>query len=115
MASLELRNEEAWVRLTRSDHIWALKRDVVIPYPSIISVEVCPKSAVERGWLRVGTNWPGRIHKGRYRNRREPWDLWLVGNPEQVLVLTLRDHPFGRIVLELDDPDAVAVDLRKRA
>ena len=113
VASLEIRSEEVWVRLTRAERIWALQGDVAVPYPSILSVGACAKDDVDRGWFRIGTNWPGRYYAGRYRNRHEPWALWLVGNPDRVLVMSLRDHHFGQIVLELDDPDASAAELRQ--
>lgn len=111
MASLELRAEEVWVRLTRSERVWALTGDVAVPYPSIVGVDVRAEADVDRGWGRIGTALPGRYHAGRFRRRGEPWSLWVVGRPERVLVLTLRDHQFAQIVLELDDPDAVAAEL----
>jgi hypothetical protein len=112
VASLDLRTEEVWIRLSRSERIWSLARDAVVPYPSIVEVEVRSKDDVDRGWFRVGTSLPGRYQAGRFRNRHEPWSLWLVGKTNRVLVITLRDHQFGQIVLQMDDPDQAARDLR---
>jgi hypothetical protein len=114
VASLDLRTEEVWVRLTRSERVLAVERDVAVPYPSVIDVDVSSQEDVERGWIRVGTNWPGRYHAGKFRNRGEPWALWLAGNTERVLVMWLRDHRFGQIVLQLEDPDGSAEQLRAR-
>ncbi|MEX1037847.1 MAG: hypothetical protein WDZ96_03210 [Acidimicrobiia bacterium] len=102
------------VTLTGKDRIFALKSSLGIPAKKIRSVEVLPRKEVPPGrgiLLRLpGTYIPGVVHHGSYgfgANR----EFWAVFRPDEVLVVTVDDWEYRRIVLGTSDPAVDAMRL----
>lgn len=94
-----------------ADKLWALKSSLEIPLPHIITIRADPAAA--RGWyhgLRMpGTNIPGVITAGTFYQdgKRVFWD---VHNPENTVVIELRDERYAELIVEVSAPsEAVAM------
>jgi hypothetical protein len=86
-------------------------RTVTVPLSSIEGVST---DTPESSWLELrapGTMVPGLIKAGTYYTRRGK-ELWYAVRKKGFLVLDLKDHPYRRIVLTLDDNEAWADELQ---
>ena len=89
------------------DKFWALKSTLEIPLEHIAGVRADPKIA--RGWWHglklIGTDLPGVLWAGTFfqHGKRVFWD---VHNPDNTIVIDLRDERYGQLVVEVADPDA---------
>jgi len=97
------------------DKLWALKSSLEIPLQHLLTVKADPTAA--RGWyhgLRMpGTNIPGVLTAGTFyqHGQRVFWD---VHNPENTIVIELRDERYKELIVEVSDPQA-AVNLIQSA
>jgi hypothetical protein len=98
-----------------ADKLWAFKSSLEIPLVHIAGVRADPKAA--RGWyhgIRMpGTNVPGVITAGTFYQdgKRVFWD---VHNPDNTVVIELKDERYNELIVEVADPKA-AVELVKAA
>jgi hypothetical protein len=89
------------------DKLWALKSRLEIPLAHITGARADPE--VARGWwhgVRMpGTNVPGVLTAGTFyeHGRRVFWD---VHNPEQTIVIELRDDRYDELIIEVADPNS---------
>lgn len=103
------------VELSGWDRVFALKSRLSIPRDRIIGVSVVDRSEV--GWppaVRApGTFVPGAIKHGSYGMgaKREFWALF---RQERVLVITVDQWKYARVVLGLPDADLVAMAVSAR-
>ena len=100
------------VSLTGLNRIFAIKGRLDITKSHITSVEVMPRKAVPPTpgtWLRApGTFVPGLIRHGSYG--REPnREFWAVYRQRDVLVISVTDWAYSRLVLATRDPRADAL------
>ncbi len=54
-------------------------------------------------WL--ANSFPGAFTVGSYRHKGK-WTFWLVHDPKQTVLVTLRDDHYSQLVIEVDDPQA---------
>jgi hypothetical protein len=101
------------VRFTGWDRLWAISRGRRVALANVTSVRVAGRSSLGRPGLRMwGSYWPGAVTGGRYWRWRGRWQFWLVYRAERVLVVECAPpERYSRIVLQVDDPDAVAASL----
>jgi hypothetical protein len=104
------------VRYAGVHAVAGLRRNLRIPYASIRSVGVGlgdPPGAL--AW-RVGLSTVpfGTTQRGRFR-REGGWSFLDVDDRERALVLDLDGHEFNRVALTVDDPQALAQQLRERS
>jgi hypothetical protein len=98
-----------------ADKPWAFKSSLDIPLVHIAEIRANP--AIARGWwhgLRMlGTNIPGVLTAGTFYQggKRVFWD---VHNPDNTIVIELRDERYNQLIIEVADPKA-AVELVKAA
>ena len=89
------------------DKLWALKSRLTISLSHIRSVRA--DSEIAKSWwhgIRApGTELPGVITAGTFyqRGQRVFWD---VHNPENAIVLELKDDRYDQLVIEVADPKA---------
>jgi hypothetical protein len=92
------------------DKLWALKSHLAIPIEHVVRVYADPKIA-ESWWKGVrlgGTHVPGVIAAGTFYQHHN-WIFWDVHNPENVIVVDLRDEHYAKLIIEVSDPaDTVA-------
>ncbi|HEX9969030.1 MAG TPA: hypothetical protein VGB03_02745 [Acidimicrobiales bacterium] len=107
--SVTVGDEDATIRLSGVDVVWALRRTARFPRSAVVSAAVVARPK-PRGLRAPGTATPW-VTAGTWRGRAGD-ELWCVRRDERVLVVDLAEGaPFRRVVLELDDPDAVAAAL----
>jgi hypothetical protein len=90
-----------------ADQLWAFKGSLEIPLHHVAGVRADP--AIAHGWWHglklVGTELPGVITAGTFyqHGKRVFWD---VHNPDNTVVIELRDERYGELVVEVADPQA---------
>jgi len=99
------------VRVGGVNGLLSLKRRLDIPTHLITGVEAMDRKAVPPGegtWLRApGTYIPGLIRHGSY-GRPPHREFWAVFRPKRVLVITVRDWDYARVILGIRDPETNA-------
>lgn len=99
------------IGLTGLDGVFAIKRHLTVPTHLISGVEAMDRKDVgyvEGTWLRApGTFIPGLIRYGSYGTvpLRE---FWAVYRQKRVLVITVRDWDYARVILGIRDPETYA-------
>lgn len=98
------------VRFRGRDRVWTLSRGVTVPLERVVGAQARSRAEAQEQSppLRLpGTYVPGRLRAGSYG-----WgasrQLWCVHRAPEVLVLDLRDRPYSRIVVEVEDPVGTA-------
>lgn len=91
------------------DVVWAARRHIVVPLEHVRGAHVDPHVAREGPWLGAGRTdallgYAVAAGPMFVRGRREFWD---VHHPEKAVAIDLRDEPYQRLVLEVDDPTAM--------
>lgn len=89
----------------------AIKRHLQIFTHLITGVEAVDRKALPSGegtWLRApGTHIPGLVQYGSY-GRPPHREFWAVFRPKRVLVITVRDWDYARVILGIRDPETHA-------
>lgn len=108
MADLEINSDSLVVHIRGLDQFFALATRLEVALAHISRVEVNPAEA-HRVWhgLRMGgTNLPGLITAGRFLQGGE-WAFWDVHDPERAIAIYLSDERYARLMIGVDDPEAV--------
>jgi hypothetical protein len=90
-----------------ADKLWAFKSSLEVPLQHVAGIRADPE--VARGWwhgVRMpGTNVPGVITAGTFYQdgKRVFWD---VHNPDNTVVIDLRDEGYAELIVEVADPNA---------
>jgi len=111
--TLEVRDGELVVTLPWIDAVLAVRRRLRFPLGTVKGVAVAPRASVPATGLRwPGTGLPGVIRAGSY-GFGSSRDFWFVRRAATVLVVVLEPgEAYRRLVLQVADPDAVALQLR---
>jgi hypothetical protein len=112
MADLEIVDNKLIVHIRGVDKFFVLASRLEVPLEHISSVEVNPAEA-HQIWhgLRVGTNLPGVITAGRFL-QSGGWAFWDVHDPKSSIAIYLHDDSYARVVIGVNDPEAVASAIR---
>ena len=97
------------------DKLWSLRSRLVIPIQHVIRV-YADSSIADSWWKGVrvgGTYLPGVITAGTFYHHGN-WVFWDVHNPDNTVVIELRDERYNQLIVEVADPQA-AVELVKAA
>ena len=110
MTEVELTRDALVVHVQGMDQLWALKSRLEIPLAHVVGAEVDPEIAREwhKGIRAGGTHVPGVVTAGTFYQEGERV-FWDVHDPEQTVVIQLRDERYARLVIEVDDPHTTAV------
>jgi len=113
VATLAVEGDELHLQLSTWEKIGAFHSDIRVPTDSVAAVDVAtvPRSTV-RGMRSPGTGLPGVVALGTWRYRGGP-DFIAVYRNRPSVVVTLRNQPFTRLIVSVDDPDAVAAEIRR--
>ena len=108
MATVSVVGDDLVVEVTGFDRFCALnKRGITVPLEHVVTVG----EGVQMGRpLMPGLPWlansfPGLFTVGSYR-RQGKWTFWVVHDPKQAVLITLRDEHYSQLVIEVDDPQA---------
>jgi hypothetical protein len=115
MVDLSISDGNLLLHVRGADKLWAFKSSLEIPLAHIAEVRADP--AIAHGWwhgLRMpGTNIPGVLTAGTFYQdgKRVFWD---VHNPDNTVVIELKDERYAELIVEVVDPKAT-VELLKTA
>lgn len=107
MVDLTIAEDKLVLHVRGVDQLWALRSSLEIPLRHVAGVRADPEIA--RGWWHGiklgGTNLPGVITAGTFyqHGQRVFWD---VHNPENTIVIDLRDEWYNELIVEVADPNA---------
>lgn len=115
MVDLSVADGKMVLQVRGADQLWAFKSSLEIPLAHIAAIRADP--AIAHGWwhgIRMpGTNIPGVLTAGTFyqHGQRVFWD---VHNPDNTVVIELKDERYNELIVEVADPQA-AVELVKAA
>ena len=115
MVDLSVAGGKLVLHVRGADRLWSFKSSLEIPLPHISAIRADP--SVARGWyhgIRMpGTNIPGVLTAGTFyqHGQRVFWD---VHDPDNTVVIELRDERYNQLIVEVADPQA-AVELIQAA
>lgn len=105
-ATVELTADALIVHVEGADRFWAIKSRLEIPLEHVARAASASEEA--RKWLhgmRVGgTHIPGVFSAGRFYSHGE-LTFWDVHDAEKAIAIELRDERYGRLILEVEDPE----------
>jgi hypothetical protein len=113
MVDLSISDGNLVLHVRGADKLWAFKSLLEIPLAHISEIRADP--AIAHGWwhgLRMpGTHIPGVLTAGTFYQdgKRVFWD---VHNPENTVVIELKDERYNELIVEVANPKA-AVELVK--
>ena len=114
MAEVELAEDTLVVHVQGMDRLWSLKSRLEIPLSHVVGAEANPE--VAQGWwqgIRTGgTHVPGVITAGTFYQEGERV-FWDVHDPENTVMIRLRDERYNRLVIEVEDPHATVAAIRE--
>ena len=102
MVELSISGGNLLLHVQGADRLWALKSSLEIPLQHVAGIR-----AIARGWwhgIRMpGTSIPGVITAGTFyqHGQRVFWD---VHNPDNTVVIELRDERYNQLIVEVADP-----------
>ena len=115
MVELSISDGNLELHVQGADKLWALKSSLAIPLLHIAGIRADP--SVAHGWwhgIRLpGTNIPGVLTAGTFyqHGKRVFWD---VHNPENTVIIELRDERYDELIVEVADPQ-LTVELIRAA
>ncbi len=113
MVDLSIADGKLILHVRGADKLWAFKSSLEIPLPHVAGIRA--DSTIAHGWwhgIRMpGTNIPGVLTAGTFYQdgKRVFWD---VHNPDNTIVIELRDERYNELIVEVEDPN-FAVELVK--
>ena len=113
MVDLSIASGNLELHVRGADQLWALKSSLEIPLRHVAGIRADP--SVARGWwhgIRLpGTNIPGVLTAGTFyqHGKRVFWD---VHNPENTVVIELRDERYDELIVEVADPQLIVEQVR---
>ncbi|HVL91894.1 MAG TPA: hypothetical protein VM264_00965 [Acidimicrobiales bacterium] len=110
LARIGVEDGELVVRPRGLHQWWSLRRVLQVPVAAVADIGVARAADLPVGVRAPGTSVPG-YRAGSYGTGADR-SFWLVRRREEVLVVELRDRPYRRFVLEVDDPEVVVSSLR---
>jgi hypothetical protein len=113
MAELQIRGDHLVLELSMSEWVFGLVGgDISVPLSAVSAVRVVrPARDGIRGIRAPGTGWPGVIALGHWRARGVHDFVAVYGNHAGVVV-ELTGQRFDRLVVSVDDPEAVAAAIQ---
>jgi len=107
MVDLSISEDKLLLHVRGADRLWALKSSLEIPLQHVAAVRADSSVAHGRyhGIRMPGTQIPGVITAGTFyqHGKRVFWD---VHNPDNAVVIELRDERYNELIVEVADPQA---------
>ena len=111
MVDVAVRGDRVTFGVRGLHRLWAFKRSIEVPRASIRDVRVDPGAVAGwKGWRLPGTHIPGLIVAGSYR-AGGAWTFFDVVDRQRAVVVELEGQPYRRLVVEVEDPEAVVASL----
>lgn len=108
MATLAVTGDELVVALSGWEKAGALHGDIRVPLTGVAGARVSTQPFADlRGVRAPGTGLPRVIALGTWRHR-DGKDFAALYRHRPAVIVELRDGPFARLLVSVDDPGAVA-------
>jgi hypothetical protein len=114
---IDIDNTRLTVTLRGFDVVWATRRHISVPLEHVLGARIDPDVERHGPWLGAGCTdalldyavaaGPMLVHGCR--------EFWDVHHPDRTVVIDLEDEPYARLVLEVDDPEAVVEEVNAAA
>jgi len=110
MAKVSINPANLRIELTVAEQIFAVHRSLLVPGKQVVGAQ-----ALGKGWwktlgLRIGTSLPGVMIAGTFiRKGDRAFVSWSRG--KQVLQINLTGNRYTRILVGVDDAEALAEDI----
>jgi hypothetical protein len=115
MATLHFDDTGLTVRLAGARRAFGRWRPLEIPWDAVVGARVDAATARAFPGARwgVATNIPGAVNLGSFR-RGGRLDFWDVADPDRAVVVELQGGKYDRLILEVEDPEAVVAEISAR-
>lgn len=111
MVDLSVADGKLTLHVRGADQLWAFKSSLEIPLQHVAGLRADPSTA--HGWWHgirmLGTNIPGVLTAGTFYQHGKQI-FWDVHNPDNTIVIELRDERYNELIVEVADPQ-FAVEL----
>jgi hypothetical protein len=99
------------ITLDAKEKFLALKRTISIPKENVVSVST---EKVKPSWfsIKAGTHIPKGFMAGTFWTRKGK-SFYYVRDFAKCVTLNLQDHEYSKVVIEVDDNEAVAKELKQ--
>lgn len=99
------------ITLDTKEKLMALKRTISIPKENIVSVST---ERAKPSWLsiKMGTHVPRGFMAGTFWTRKGK-AFYYVRDFSKCVTLNLQNHEYSKVVIEVDDKEAVARELKQ--
>ena len=95
------------------DRVWEMKSKLSVPLSEVTAVNVLRPADVDRGtFSKIFGEGAGRDHSSGYFKTADGTELWSVHGEQEVLVVTLAEGRYSRLILGVSDPQAAADAIR---
>ena len=115
MVEITIEGDKAVFDVEGAHKVWALRSRLEIPLAHIKEAHADPHPAM--GWFQglrlAGTDLPNVFRAGTFRQEGD-YVFWDVRHPENTIVVELQEEWYGKLVIEVADPEA-SVALLKQA
>ena len=116
MVDLSISGGNLVLNVRGADQLWAFKSSLEIPLQHVAGIRADAGIAKGwwHGWRLPGTNIPGVLTAGTFYQdgKRVFWD---VHNPDNTVVIELRDERYNQLVVEVEDPNAAVALMQSMA
>jgi hypothetical protein len=116
MTSVRIRGESLEIEAGAPGEFWNLRSRMTIPLTHVLGAE--RETAAARRWLQElgggAAAQPRVLSPGRFHPRGE-WVFWDVGEPGRAVGIELEAEPFTKLIVEVEDPDAVVEAINRVA
>ncbi|MBN6185760.1 hypothetical protein JQN58_02020 [Aneurinibacillus sp. BA2021] len=113
MRKVEWTDDALILHFTGLTSVAALKKEIKIPYSSIENVE-SNGFDISAFHFRIGTSGIGKnLREGRFLQNGE-WIFLSYLHHEKVVVLTLKNHDYKKVVFEVEEPEQMREQIMKK-
>lgn len=112
-AKVTVNNDSLDLAFAGMDRVWEMKSKLSVPLADVANVEVLPLEEVAKAPVaKIYGEGAGPEHSSGYFKGADGTELWSVHGEETVLVVTIADGKYSRLVLGVTDPQAAADAIR---
>jgi len=111
MNRVSIKKDVIEIKIDGMDILWAMKKSLIIPKTSVMSVYVKPDNFKAPVFRFPGTYIPKIILSGTYygKNRKEFWSSHF----KDAIVFELKNYKYNRVVIDVKNPQKIIDELKK--
>jgi hypothetical protein len=116
MAKVTVKDGMLRLKLKGIDRVLAFRSRLEVPLAHVTGASIYTDIGSKHPWLGVGAS-PGaaypdaRVVRGMWQ--QADWVFWDVHDVEKAVVIELADEHYARLVVEVEDPQAVVTDIKQ--